>query len=208
MNQRRRPYFWEQYVDDEGKWLAGATTTPRRPSGPDLAALRRGIGRDAGSVPELWPFYVTVNNDELGQRGLVSSALGAEHIALSLYGLHQQSLDIPMHAPGVGLGAALRRLRAMHGSEDAIDRRFKTVATATGPGELEAHLRSLVTLLRGKKVALDYTQVVRDLTGWQYSDGRARARRRWGHDYFGWAARAESRSDEARTDGVNDPAAL
>ena len=191
---RRRPYFWAQHIDDDGAWRRSTPgATPMRPTGQELAALRRGIGRQAGTVPELWPYYQTVNDDDLGKKGLVSNRLKAEHIALSLYGLHQQSQDKPMHKPGRGLGAAMRRLRSSDAfSADAVDRRFNAAATANTQHELTLHLRSLITLLRGQKIALDYTQLLEDLARWPFEEGRSRSRRRWGNDYFGWSSPANN----------------
>ncbi|MEK8171849.1 type I-E CRISPR-associated protein Cse2/CasB [Streptomyces sp. M19] len=64
-----------------GAWPRGV---PDGPPGEDLAALRAGLGKPAGTVPQLWPYY-TVPTD-----GVRTDALEAEHGALSLYGLHQQ----------------------------------------------------------------------------------------------------------------------
>jgi CRISPR system Cascade subunit CasB len=204
-NPRRHPYFWERHIDADGAWRrSGPTAKSERPTGEELAALRRGIGREAGTVPELWPYYETENPDHLGRRGLVSDGLVAEHIALSLYGLHQQSQEKPMHKPGRGLGTAVRRLRGRDAfSADAIDRRFNAAATSSTQHELTLHLRSLVTLLRGQEIALDYTQVVEDLARWSWDDGRSRTRRRWGSDYFGWSKPA---TDEETTDSPSDTA--
>lgn len=200
---RRGPYFWERHVDDQGAWRRSETAGKAgRPTGQELAALRRGIGREAGTVSELWPYYETVNPDRLGQRGEVSDRLAAEHIALSLYGLHQQSQVQPMHMPGRGLGAAVRRLRSSGAfSADAIDRRFNAAATSSTQHELTLHLRSLVTLLRGQAVALDYTRLLGDIARWSWDDGRSSTRRRWGSDYFGWS---KATTDEVAVGAPSD----
>ncbi|WNV85007.1 type I-E CRISPR-associated protein Cse2/CasB [Umezawaea sp. Da 62-37] len=183
----RRAWYWETYVDDQGHWKK----TSEQPEGRDLAALRRGLGRLAGSVPQMWPYYRSVIPS------VESPRLDAEHAALSLYGLHQQSQRNPMHKPGIGLGEALRQLKNHDGvSEEAVTRRFNAAATATSIGELVAHLRGLVTQLRGKDIALDYTRLRDDLLDWINPTSQSWVRRRWGMQYHAWHS---AKADEDAT---------
>lgn len=150
------------------------------PPGEDLAALRRGLGRDAGSVPEMWRFY-----RKLDEKGTPTKELKAEHAALTLFALHQQSQRQPMHKLGIGLGTAVRKLKESgHYSEDAVDRRFAAAATATSLGELTLHLRGLITQLRSIGQPLDYDKLYADLLAYQWSDHLGAIRRRWGGQYF------------------------
>ncbi|MCK9929611.1 type I-E CRISPR-associated protein Cse2/CasB [Frankia sp. Mgl5] len=168
----------------------GATPPPRffwerphaggRPDGADLAALRRGAGRDPGTVPQMWRYYTTLNQEGWGTPGL-----RAEHAALVLFAMHQQSQTRLMHAAGVGLGAAVRCLRESDKfSSDAVDRRFEAAATATSLSEASYHLRGLVRQLRGLPQPLDYTRLYWDLLSWQNPDRIGQVRRRWGSQYF------------------------
>ncbi|HWO61545.1 MAG TPA: type I-E CRISPR-associated protein Cse2/CasB [Umezawaea sp.] len=175
--QRRDRWFWETYIDEQGNWNQAG----KQPDGRELAALRRGLGRLAGSVPQMWPYYRSVIPSAESPR------LDAEHAALTLYGIHQQSQRHPMHRPGIGLGDALRQLKNHDGvSEEAVTRRFNAAATATSVGELVAHLRGLITQLRGKDIALDYTRLREDLLGWINPAGQSWVRRRWGMQYHAW----------------------
>ncbi len=173
---RRRPYYWTRY--------AGSGDTSETPVAPgaDLAALRRGLGQEPGAAPALWRFYTELTDD-----GWVTDRLRAEHAALVLFGIHQQSQRRSMHWPGVRLGQALQALRASgRYSEPALDRRVAQCATADDLGEMTHHLRGLITMLKTipRPQGLDYTLLVRDLTDWQDPAGRSRVRRRWGADYF------------------------
>lgn len=169
----RQPY-WGRLLDDQGSWRG------ERAPGADLAALRQGIGRDAGTVPAMWPFYTTLSAD-----GRVSIDLRAEHLALTLYGVHQQSMARPMHRTGVGVGKALGALRRSGKfSPEAVDRRFAAAATATSLTEAAVHLRGLITQLRSIEQPLDYDRLLRDLRDWQHPDRRPTVRRRWGSEYF------------------------
>jgi CRISPR system Cascade subunit CasB len=156
---------------------------PDRPGGPpgaDLAAVRRGVGREPGVVPSMWPYYTTLRAD-----GTVGIRLRAEHLALTLYAVHQQSQPTSMHSPGVGVGAAALRLRSSGKfSPEAVDRRFHAIATATTLAEVGMHLRGLVTQLRGIGQPLDYDWLDRDLRDWQDPARQSAVRRRWGGQYY------------------------
>jgi CRISPR type I-E-associated protein CasB/Cse2 len=124
----------------------------------------------------------------------------AEHAALTLFGLHQHGSALPVHRPGVGLGAAGRVLRAHLVAEAeassgrrldeaserrvgaTVRRRLTAAATATDLEELVQHLRGLVPLLRRADIGLDYTRLHRDLCDW-HTPGHGRVLRSWGLQY-------------------------
>lgn len=113
----------------------------------------------------MWPFYTTLTGD-----GRVTASLRAEHLALAMFGLHQQSQSAPMHRADDGLGKAMARLRASERySADAIDRRFTQAATATDLDELGHHVRGLTTMLKtiAPPQPIDYTRLFQDLCDWQ-----------------------------------------
>jgi len=176
-------WFWERFDPARG--------------GGDLAALRRGIGQAAGTVPGMWRFYRAYVNDELAREGRVSTGLIAEHAALTLYGVHQQSQRQRMHSDTTPLGVALRQLRNRPDiSADALDRRVNAAATAGSVTEVIGHLRGLITQLRGKQIPLDYNRLVEDLHDWTWPDSRARARRRWGTHYYTYPETRAEDSDQ------------
>lgn len=150
------------------------------PDGADLAALRRGVGRDPGSVPAMWRYYTTLN-----AQGNLTARLRAEHVALTLYAIHQQSIPTSMHRAGHGIGKAMADLRRHDKfSPTAVDERFGAAATATSLDEAAYHMRGLVRRLRQLPRGFDYTALYQDLVAWQYPDRIGRVRRRWGSDYF------------------------
>jgi CRISPR associated protein len=61
-------YVWEQPLRRSRSKRDGI-------DGAVLTALRRGIGLEAGTVPEMWPFY-----RELNDRGHLTHRLRAEHV--------------------------------------------------------------------------------------------------------------------------------
>lgn len=175
----RRRYYWQRHTDGQGRWLTGES-----PPGADLAALRRGLGKDPGAVPEMWRYYTTLN-----PAGTWTPQLAAEHLALTLFAVHQQSKQDPMHRDGVvfAFGSAVRALHKKF-SPDAVDRRFAAAATATSPNELGMHLRGLVSQLHDIGQPLDYTLLLADLVAWHNPARIPAVRRRWGSQYFAWKA--------------------
>ncbi|GAA3714199.1 hypothetical protein GCM10022224_094760 [Nonomuraea antimicrobica] len=179
--------YWTRYVAADGTWRREQGPPP----GEDLAAFRAGLGRPAGTVPALWPFYTSPIDDRLTRQGKVSPELAAEHAALALFGLHQQSRPDPMHRPEIRLGQALRRLHKQSEHDkgftrEAVDRRVNAAASATQVSAFLTHLRGLISLLRTLGVPLDYDRLLRDIRDWQRPDTRQLARRRLGLDYYGW----------------------
>ena len=185
MAGEHRQFYWERPgatdVDPDGQ-ATEAMARPKLPPGEELAALRRGAGREPGSVPAMWPFYT-----QLRANGKCAKELIAEHHALTLFGVHQQGEGTLVHRPAIPLGAAIRRLRddGRH-SADAVERRFAAAATAAEETELAWHLRGLVALLKTLKPTqgFDYTQLFWDLRDWQDPDKRGRVQRRWGAAFF------------------------
>jgi len=192
--RRALPFYWDRHTEGDGKWRRTGTDGGA-PPGADLAKLRRGLGRTPGDVPEMWRFHVTMNQD-----GVLTRWFVAEHHALTLFGLHQQSQARPMHRTGVGLGTAVRALRdkdatparAEDGAKtspkwdrvDPVDRRLSAAATAGSRHELILHLRGLITRLRDLGQGLDYNSLCQDLARWEDPEAVAAIRRRWGMQYF------------------------
>lgn len=188
---KQRPYYWNRSFPTSG------------PPGEDLAALRRGFAAEPGSVPEMWRFYTRL--DDAGHGGIW---LTAEHYALSLFGVHQQSQRSPMHRSGTRLGEALRDLRnSGRYSEEALDRRVTQCATADTLNEMARHLRSLVSMLKAlPSPGLDYNQLVQMFVAWQRPGSRPKARRQLGADYFRSPKSAAPDSDpNSSTTSVSEP---
>ncbi|GAA4617633.1 type I-E CRISPR-associated protein Cse2/CasB [Saccharopolyspora hordei] len=208
MTDRTRTRYWNERVKSDGTWRRDPNTgEPMRPPGEDLAAMRSGLGRPAGSVPALWPFYTCPIDDHAAMRGEVSVEQAAEHAALALFGLHQQAQRDPMHRPGVNLGQALKVLRdkeaekASRGSRDsekrarssmALDVRFNAAATATSVSALLYRLRGLISQLRDISQPVDYDRLMDDIREWHYPDSRLRVRSRWGLGYYVWKSPSAS----------------
>lgn len=180
--------YWNKHVGPDGKWRKGLGPNGRPRTGPppgeDLAALRAGLGQPAGAVPQMWQHYTRPGDERLSRKGRHTDEQIAEHAALALFGLHQQSQDAPMHRPEVGLGKALRALRQHErSSENAVDVRVAAMVTSTSVTALLGRLRGLITQLRAISQPLDYDRLMNDIRLWHKPAYRADVRRRWGIDY-------------------------
>jgi CRISPR system Cascade subunit CasB len=120
---------------------------------------------------------------------------------LTLYGRHQQSQHgKPVHRVGVGVGTAVRALHAKFGKE-AVDRRFQGAVSANSVESLARHLSVLIGQLHAmpSAQALDYSQLVEDMSKWQYSESRTEVRRRWGRQYH-----SRKEDDTGRESGTGE----
>jgi CRISPR system Cascade subunit CasB len=194
---KRGPWLWQDL--DPGAARAGAV----------LATLRTAVGRSPGDVSGLWSHYRVVVPDDVAARGTIHPHLAAEHAALTLFAVHQQSQDTRMHQDGSRLGTSLRALRstAFKDNPDALDRRVNAAAATDSVQELTVHLRGLVRLLRDQHIPLDYTALVQDLADWQHPNARGYVRRRWGAQYYVWSSPAGESGDGRDDAGPPDPGA-
>ncbi|WP_310717498.1 type I-E CRISPR-associated protein Cse2/CasB [Streptomyces lydicus] len=167
--------YWTRFAPD------------RVDNGAQLAALRTGTGREAGTVPAMWPYYRTRMSCDLREQGALTRDLIAEHAALALFGRHQQGRSRTMHDPKNSPGTAARLLLAKTGSgEEALERRFGALLTSIDSGELAMHLQGFVTLLSRAEVGLDYDLVRTALRTWddpKRPNAQGRIRHRWDRDF-------------------------
>lgn len=204
----RQTHYWDRFVDG-ARWRSDS-----RPPGEDLAALRKGLGREPGTVPAMWPFHHVAVPDDVVERGYFDRRYAGEHHALTLFAVHQQSqlpTAPPIHQEEATLGAALRKLHAANadsGSDktNPIDRRFYAAVSATTIDEVGYHLRGLIRMLRGltPSPALDYSRLARDLADWDDPQRRDRVRRRWGLQYHGAKPDPSEGSGESSTSNDQD----
>ncbi|MFJ8676393.1 type I-E CRISPR-associated protein Cse2/CasB [Streptomyces sp. NPDC093589] len=187
-----------------------------------LARLRRGVGRPALELADLWGLTGSEEllnppdevPDEQRQSIDHDRAELALHVAVTLWALHQQShREADMHVADHGLGRAVRELmrrkaaapgdsastgEAISSSgNDEIDeplrKRFVRVSTAHSVDSLAARLREVVLLLRAGGVPLDYGLLADQLYAWQRPSDRAQVHRAWGRDFHLAASGAKRR---------------
>ncbi len=173
-----------------------------------LAKLRRGIGMNPGSMPELWDVTLNGLPEKLTRKaGVPTYGEWAVHTALTFYALHQQGKDLKvncMSKEGEALGVSLRKLINSEDDEKRTKRRFDAAATSDSLGEFVYHLRGLIQILKSKDIPLDYPGLTEDLYLFQFPEARASIRLRWGRDFYRGNI-LENNTGENRTekDGLN-----
>jgi CRISPR system Cascade subunit CasB len=137
----------------------------RRDDRGALAKLRRGVGRPPGGAVEALPFVVPfLPPDE--------RTANAFFVVASLFGLHP---ELGGHG---NLGDVFFRL----GNHESAQKRFIALLDCH-EDDLAEHLRRAVTLARSKDVAIDYRQLLRDLSHWSHP--RRFVQLAWARAYWG-----------------------
>ena len=156
----------------------------------ELAALRRGVSRSPGELPEIWELTRVEVPDGAGDAPTWEGM--AVHTAMTLYAVHQQSRTEHMFSPGVGLGSAARRLIGSPDEENPSARaRFNALVTSTTVAELHHHLRSFVSLLRARGIALDHAMLADDVLRFQQPGGAKQVRLTWARQYYSLPAESQ-----------------
>ncbi|CAL9573646.1 type I-E CRISPR-associated protein Cse2/CasB [Streptomyces sp. enrichment culture] len=172
-----------------------------------LARLRRGAGREAGELPDLWSLIDLgpLHDPQDGVRRLgeleLERAENAVHAALTLWAFHQQSRGDGMHRRHsderpTGLGAAVRRLMPTDGVDEPVRKRLVRAGTAPDLVTLTRRLRDLVSLLRRDNIPLDYGLLAAQLYTWQWPDGPTAVRGAWGRSFHTVPRKPRKPADE------------
>jgi CRISPR system Cascade subunit CasB len=163
-----------------------------------LARLRRGVGKEVGSIPEIWQYMYEALPDALAKDDRAENAI---HTALTLFGMHAQGADNPktVHDEAAGsLGKATNKLKAMKPNyESGILHRFSALVTAKTYAEISTHARGIIQLLRQGDIALDYTKFAKDLYILQRGQNVAdQILQDWGKDLYHEDKKEGETSDE------------
>ncbi|WP_328457608.1 type I-E CRISPR-associated protein Cse2/CasB [Streptomyces sp. NBC_00386] len=175
-----------------------------------LARLRRGAGRNAAEMPDLWglvdtgPLHQSTSDLRPLSEAELARAEDALYTTLTLWALHQQSRGTPMHRAHSrdqprGLGAAVRRLMPANSIDEPVLKRLVRAGTASEPLVLAQRLREIVVLLRRSDISLDYGLLAGQLYAWQWPGGPESVRRSWGRSFHS--------GRPARNPGENPPTA-
>lgn len=183
-------------VRDEVSRIQAGLIDDRPDAVGKAARLRRGAGRDAAAIPDLWGLL------DLGTLFEEENALSeqerdhaekAVYAAVTLWSLHQQSQGQPMHAAnGSDLGAAARGLMPPGEIDDTVRKRLVRAGSAGSFEQLTAKLRELVQLLRREKASLDYARLASQLYTWQWPGGASEVRRAWGRGFNSYRPKQQS----------------
>ena len=137
-----------------------------------LAALRRGLGQPAGTVPGMYPYVV---------RWLAEDASLARestyYLLASLFAYH------PDEGGSGNVGDHFAQACDPQGNNTATERRFTALLTAH-TDDLGFYLRQAISFLRSKEVPVNWQRLLRDILAWGHPDRYVQkrwARAFWGH---------------------------
>jgi CRISPR system Cascade subunit CasB len=141
-----------------------------------LATLRRGLGRETGTVTEMYQYI---------GRYLPTDARpwqeDAYFLVGALFAMHPRHWPPQEGGSHNNLGASFRLLRQAEGASESLEKRFVALLDASGE-TLEHHLRHGISLMRAGEVAVNYLQLLRDIQGWSWDDRSVQ--RRWARGYW------------------------
>ena len=161
----------------------------------ELAALRKGVSRSPGELPEIWELTEVPPPEHAGDAPTGEEI--AVHTAMTLYAVHQQSRTEPMFRPGIGLGSAAHDLVGRDEENPSARARFNALVTSTTVAELRHHLRSFVSLLRARGIALDHAMLADDVLRFQQPGGAKKVRLAWARQYYSLPAETRPAADPA-----------
>lgn len=170
----------DQRVDRlQAAYLAGKPSAKR-----DLAELREAIDEEPGSEPRIWRLTEYPPSEWAGD--LPTPEENAVHIALCLYGQHQQGRSAPAYQPGRSFAQAVRSLAGEEAEKSPVWKRFAAAMLANDIRGTREHLQALVGLMHSNKAftAFDYGRLADDLVELQSPEGQPAVRLRWQRDFY------------------------
>ena len=151
-----------------------------------LAALRRGLGKEPGTVAEMHRYVVPWLPDDASDW-----QANRWYIVASLFALHQGNWTSSESGRPTNLGASFARLKRETDS-DSIERRFIAMLNCDAD-DLPQHLRHAISLLKSHEVKVDFAQLLRDLRWW--GSDRRTVQRQWARSFWGRGEVTESAED-------------
>jgi len=142
-----------------------------------LAALRRGLGKDPGTVAEMHRYVVPWL-----PAGCSRWQEDAYYLVAALFAWHQGSWHREEGSPELtNLGASFARL-AESVDSDSVERRFVALLNCHRD-DLPTHLRHAVGLLKSREIPVDWGQLLGDIQNWTL-EGRV-VQRSWARAFWG-----------------------
>ena len=135
-----------------------------------LAALRRGLGRPLGTVPEMYPYVVPwlPADPPLYKEN-------AYYLIAALFGF------APASTAAGNMGDHMAATRTKD-NQEAVERRF-VVLLSSAPDALDKYLIPCVSWLKSREVAVHWDQLLWDVLNWGRPDKRVQ--RRWAGAFWG-----------------------
>lgn len=147
-----------------------------------LAALRRGLGKPAGTERAMFPYVVPWVPERASRR-----QEEAYYLIAALFASH------PEPGGSGNLGEAFRQTCDPNGDNSAIERRFVALLEAH-PDDLPFYLRQAISFLASKEVPVDWNRLFADIQAWDHPDGYVQ--KQWARGFWGRAAQENEQPKE------------
>jgi CRISPR system Cascade subunit CasB len=132
-----------------------------------LAELRRGLGRAPGEAAGMFPYVIPFVSSRYEEPDL--------YLIASLFALH------PSSSQSGNMGDHLYAYAKAVGDDAATTRRFVQLMRQSRAA-LDTPLRQHISLLKSKEIAVNWHQLMLDISGWEHEDRRVQ--RRWARAYW------------------------
>ncbi|MFG2078711.1 type I-E CRISPR-associated protein Cse2/CasB [Nonomuraea maritima] len=200
MNDKRR-----ERLQQELAALYKPSSNELRDDAPaTLSRWRQGLSHSPDTMPVLAMQIANVlsHPDEREHDREARAWEVAVHYGLSIFAVHQQSQERPMHERSRRSFGEAGRLLARHQAQNlerrefsrttpqfeavnrGIVRRLEAAMSSVSVAELVGHARGLVPMLRQASISLDYVQFISDLAAWAHAPSRGPTALRWGRDFY------------------------
>ncbi|MDP8226010.1 MAG: type I-E CRISPR-associated protein Cse2/CasB [Candidatus Lernaella stagnicola] len=160
------------------KFLHGLHEAKNR--GP-LAALRRGLGKRPGTVPETYRYVVPFVG------GLSKSDEDCFYLVASLFASHPTA-----NAQG-NFGATMRQVYDKQNNSESSERRFVALLNAHVE-ELPDRLRQAVALAKSNDASVDWSQLLKDLRHWTHESRYVQ--QNWARSFWGQPQKTKTENAE------------
>ncbi len=138
-----------------------------------LAHLRRGLGKEAGTAMEMFPYIARFTNN------FYRNEENAYFLVASLFGLYPIYSWKSDEKGRNNLGKSMSFLKDDSGS---IEKRFVALLNSDEE-DLPNHLRQIISLLKSKDAPINWHKLLRGIKQWNRSDRRIQ--REWAKGFWG-----------------------
>jgi len=167
-----------------------------------LAALRRGITGQPGTVPETYRYVVRWIREDADPTGPYAVSF---FLVASLFALYFAGKGKGVTGEGNDIGTAFRLAKSRKADErssdpdkpDSIDQRFTAMLNAHFD-DLPNHLRHAISYLKSEGVSLDWHRLLRDIRNWNHPDRWVQ--KAWAKGFWGYYSKEKAEPDEVDDD--------
>lgn len=173
-----------------------------RPDTALLASLRNSAGKNLEAATDVWPFLLENMPEEfLSENGIPRYEEKAIFVSLQLYALCKQGTAANVIVDEnykKSIGASIGNGRT-NDQEEALDRRFNAMITASTFDELVYHLRQLVKLVKSKAMMKINFSLLADDLYWYQMGRKKQIMFKWATDYYQTRSNNTDNNEEKRS---------